>query len=203
MLRYSMFLNDTTPKMAMESRRTKYGVNKKSSLFRKNYDMKTAPKENVLGNPKRDPLYAADEGDFLASDFVDVDSIGVDSVSAAPLFATADDPKEVRYKYRYNPKNAYNQEQEYYNKYYGELFIDKRPTQSEMVDRQLEHLDAPPSDSTTTESRKGWFGRKKEEVSEEEAEVDQETLDQVKEEDPSDGFEPEEAVDEAPVDAGD
>ncbi|WP_147407526.1 hypothetical protein [Reichenbachiella sp. MSK19-1] len=180
MMRYSMFLNDTTPKMAVASRRTKYGVNKKSSLFRKNYDLMTAPKVNEIRRLEVDSLYTEDEGDFMVADFVDQDSVGVDSVSAAPILAAVDKKEEVRYKYKYDLENDYNQDQEYYNKYYGELFIDTRPLPSERVEPVEPDIAA---DSLGTEEKKGLFRRKKqEEVPEsDEPEVDQETLDNVTE----------------------
>ncbi|UXP32862.1 hypothetical protein N6H18_02685 [Reichenbachiella agarivorans] len=179
MARYSMFLNDSTPKMAVASNRSKYGVNKKSTLFKKNYDLMTAPKVNVLGEPKKDPLYADDvvEEEFLASDFVDQDTVGVDSLSAAPLLA-AKKTDVVRYKYRYNVKNPYNQEQEYYNKYYGELFIDTRPTREELAAK----AEAQVENDTTSESGNGKWGlfkKKKDETvtdDTDETEVDTETL---------------------------
>ncbi|MGL1885679.1 MAG: hypothetical protein OCD76_04115 [Reichenbachiella sp.] len=180
MARYSLFLNDSTPKIAMGSRRTKFGVNKKSFKIQKNYDLMTAPKENELGPPKKDPLYYNDTQAevFLASDFVDIDSLGADSVSAAPLFASVEEEDEVKYKYRYHPKNSYNQEQEYYNKYYGELFLDTRPTEAELlIQQQLLHLNDAPADSTEVEEKKGLFRRKNtEETDSEEPEMDQETL---------------------------
>jgi len=158
MSHYSLFLNDSTPKMAMIPKRTKFGVSKKINRFRKAYDLMTAPKENVIGPPARDSLYFYDESeDFVASDFVDMDTLGVDSVSAAPLLAVVEKTEEEKkeYKYGYHPQNTYNSEQEYYNKYYGELFVDERPTVAAM----LAGKDfAQPAADTTTVDRKGLKG---------------------------------------------
>lgn len=197
MARYSLFLNDTTPKMPVASRRSKYGINKKSSLFRKNYDLMTAPKKNQIRWLEEDSL-DMDQGEFLASDFVDQDSIGADSVSAAPILAALEEEEEeVRYKWKYSLDNNYNQEQVYYNKYYGELFIDTRPTQKELAAQQLEHLDEISSDSTMQQTeKKGLFGKKKssEETTETDAEVDEETLENVIETE-EDEAEPEDTTD--------
>ncbi|MCV9388971.1 hypothetical protein [Reichenbachiella ulvae] len=201
MARYSLFLNDTTPKMPVASRRSKYGINKKSSLFKKNYDLMTAPKKNQIRWLEEDSL-EMDQGEFIASDFVDQDTLGVDSVSTAPILAAVEDEEEaVRYKWKYSLDNNYNQEQVYYNKYYGELFIDTRPTQKELAAQQLDHLDEIASDSTIQETeKKGLFGRNKsedsdvEEESETEAEVDEETLENVIETE-EDEAEPEDTTD--------
>ncbi|UXX80019.1 hypothetical protein N7E81_02720 [Reichenbachiella carrageenanivorans] len=166
--KYSYFANDSTPKFASVSKRTKYGMNKQMSLFRKNYELMTAPKKNVLAPvPEDTSELIIDQGEFVAEDFVDIDSIGPDSVSVAPLLAKAEEevPQGPRYKYRYDPDASHNQEQVYYNKYYGELFIDKRPLPSEKTpeDEQLDESD------TTQVKRKGLgglFKRNKEEVEE-------------------------------------
>ncbi|MEO9966335.1 MAG: hypothetical protein ABJF11_11135 [Reichenbachiella sp.] len=132
--KYSYFSNDSTPKFAMASRRSKYGINKQTSLFRKNYELMTAPKKNVLAPVPIDTTSedVIDQGEFIAEDFVDTDTLGIDSVSTAPLLAKVEEaePEGPKYKYRYSPDNGYNQEQAYYNKYYGELFIDNRPPPS-------------------------------------------------------------------------
>lgn len=164
--KYSYFANDSTPKFAMVSRRSKYGVNKHTSLFRKNYEMMTAPKKNVLAPIPIDTTSEIniDQGDFIAEDFVDTDTLGVDSLSTAPILAQAEveESQGPRYKYRYDPDNGHNQEQAYYNKYYGELFIDNRPPPStaKLEEEQLQASD-------TTEVKKkglgGIFKKKKDE----------------------------------------
>lgn len=165
MARYSLFLNDSTPKIAMVPQRTKFGVSKKVNKYRKAYDLMTVPKMNELGPPARDSLYYFDEfeeGDFLASDFVDMDTLGVDSVSASPMLAAIEKPKdEKEYKFRYHPKNPYNTEQEYYNKYYGDLFVDERPTVAAMLAGK--DFAQPPLDTAAVERKglKGLFGKRK------------------------------------------
>lgn len=188
MAKYSLFLNDSTPKYASASRKNKYGIEREMSMFRKNYELKTAPKVNVLGEPEVDPFFdhTDQEGEFLASDFVDTDSIGVDSVIVAPAFAVKED-KGPHYKYRYHPNNAYNEDQQYYNKYYGELLVDNRPPPPTPEDlarqREEQQQTIQSSDSTmTAPDKKRSKRKKKSETAQEEndaAEVDSETLQQA------------------------
>lgn len=180
--KYSYFANDSTPKFAMAGRRTKYGVNKHTSLFRKNYELMTAPKKNVLAPIPVDTTseIIIDQGDFIAEDFVDTDTLGVDSLSTAPLLAQVEEeePEGPKYKYRYALDNGYNQEQVYYNKYYGELFIDNRPPPSpeKLEEEQLQESD-------TTEVKKkglgGLFKKKNDEVQDQPEEAVEEPVDGV------------------------
>lgn len=179
--KYSYFANDSTPKFAMAGRRNKYGVNKHTSLFRKNYELMTAPKKNVLAPIPVDTTSETiiDEGDFIAEDFVDTDTLGVDSLSTAPLLAQVEEeePEGPRYKYRYAPDNGYNQEQAYYNKYYGELFIDNRPppSQEKLEEEQLQESD------TTQAKKKGlgsFFKKKKEQVQDQPETAIEESVDE-------------------------
>ncbi|MEP2025943.1 MAG: hypothetical protein ABJH98_14460 [Reichenbachiella sp.] len=180
--KYSYFANDSTPKLALASRRTKYGVNKKTSLFRKNYELMTAPKKNVLSPiPEDTTELIIDQGEFLAEDFVDTDTLGVDSLSTAPLLAQVEEdtvPKGPRYKYRYEETAAHNQEQVYYNKYFGELFIDNRPPPSP---EKLEEELAQESD-TTQVKKKGLGGLFKKNKDEKQAEPESATEETVVEE---------------------
>jgi len=185
--KYSYFLNDSTPRyVASTSRRTKYGVNKKAWVFKKNYDLKTAPKINVLGPPKKDSLFIIDQGQFLATDFVARDTTDLDSLRDTALFAFGDAeaaPKGPKYKYRYNPKFHYNQEQEYYNKYYGELLIDNRPAKKPL-DELLEAEQAVDSTSTKKKGRfvPGFLKKKKDKKESDESLVEQgDDTEQVKE----------------------
>ncbi|WP_420582123.1 hypothetical protein [Reichenbachiella sp.] len=177
--KYSYFANDSTPKFASASRRNKYGVNKKTSLFRKNYELMTAPKKNVLAPvPEDTSELIIDQGEFLAEDFVDTDTLGTDSLSAAPLLAQVEEepePEGPRYKYRYEETAAHNQEQVYYNKYYGELFIDNRPPPSEekLAEEALQESD-------TTQVKKGLGGlfKKKDKKQAEPESAEEETVEQ-------------------------
>ncbi len=100
--------------------RTKYGIQKKVPYPVKNYRLRTAPMENVLAP---EPV----SNDFVASDFTDslpLDStaLALDSLETKPVAVK----EETKYRYKYDPKDNFNVEQEYYNKYFGEKFIDKR-----------------------------------------------------------------------------
>lgn len=106
-------------------KRTKFGIIKNTPRVIKNYQLRTAPMENVLG-----PEVISNE--FVASDFSDsllVDSIGFASDSLATVSIAQEKPVEYqqKYFYRYDPADNFNVEQEYYNKYFGTRFIDDRP----------------------------------------------------------------------------
>ncbi|MFT7034156.1 MAG: hypothetical protein ACJA2S_002666 [Cyclobacteriaceae bacterium] len=134
-----MFGEDSLPKFQVASRRNKYGISEKYrffNFFKKNYDLKTSPKENQLGPPAKDPLFMhpgdtvdlMDEGEFLASDFAD--SLSTDSLTVVPDVVASsqiEEPTGPKYKYRYDQRNPYSVEQIYYNKYFGETLVDTRP----------------------------------------------------------------------------
>lgn len=193
--KYSYFANDSTPKFASASRRSKYGVNKQTSLFRKNYELMTAPKKNVLAPvPEDTSELIIDQGEFLVEDFVDTDTLGTDSLSTAPLFAQVkeEEPQGPRYKYRYEETAAHNQEQVYYNKYYGELFIDNRPPPSEekLSEEELQESD------TTQVKKKGLGGLFKKNKDNKQAEPESGVEESSSEDDTS-----EEVQDEIPVES--
>ncbi len=120
-------------------RKSKYGIVRYEPYWLKNYHMKTAPMENVLG-PEKPTVEPVDEGEFYASDLAadsasvvldDSTSVASDSVvfASAEPEAAAEEPKkkEQRYRFRYDPKDNFNVEQDYYNKYFGILLLDLRP----------------------------------------------------------------------------
>lgn len=180
-----MFGEDSLPKFQVASRRNKYGISEKYKLFnffKKNYDLKTSPKENQLGPPAKDSLFVhpgdtvdlMDEGEFLASDFAD--SLSTDSLTVVPdvvASAQVEEPTGPKYKYRYDQRNPYSSEQMYYNKYFGEMFVDTRPPpkpKEPVVD------EVPIEGDTTAVTSKKKFGsffkkKKKKDESEEPEEV--------------------------------
>ncbi len=191
MAKFSLFGEDSLPKYQVASRRSRYGISKKYRLFnyhRKNYDLRSSPKENQLGPPAKDPLFIypedtleqMDEGVFLASDFADSDSTAIDSTAVVPdVIASANtEPKGPKYKYRYDQRNPYSTEQMYYNKYFGDLLVDKRPP-AKPVPPQEESVTAP-SDTTATEKKSGlgFFKKKKKQ----EADLEQGDTDEKQEE---------------------
>ena len=139
-----------------EVRRSKYGIVKYEPMWLKNYELKTAPKENILGpEPEKvKEVESIDTGEFIASDFYD--SLATDSTSIViedtlqsrqepvrvALEKTQSKKKEVKYLYRYDPDSLNNAEQEYYNKYYGQLLIDY----SEQRKKQQDQLNLTQTD---------------------------------------------------------
>ncbi len=112
-------------------KKTKYGIIKEPiSPIIKDYQMRTAPMENVHGPEEV-------TNDFVASDFTDslgvdslaiaMDSLTLDSTAAVASAEPIEAKEETKYLYRYDPSDNFNVEQEYYNKYFGEKFIDRRP----------------------------------------------------------------------------
>ncbi|MFT6135445.1 MAG: hypothetical protein ACJAZM_001941 [Cyclobacteriaceae bacterium] len=176
MMRYYDYVSDVIQPRE-QVRRTKYGIVKYEPMWLKNYNLKSAPKENVLG-PKQDPkenFLPIDEGEFLLSDFGG-DSLYNDSTAFAMNDSSgllpdqakldlASRPKkpETKYLYRYDPDSLNNVEQEYYNKYYGELLIDYRSSQRPKVNSASNNNEQSQEEVADTASvkKKKVFGRKK------------------------------------------
>ncbi len=107
-------------------KRTKYGTIKKVVSPIKNFQLKIAPKKNILA--PEDPIST----NFVASEIgslppADSFSIAIDSINKAtdqtkPAIAK----DKTKFLYGYDPKDNFNVEQEYYNKYFGEQLIDNR-----------------------------------------------------------------------------
>jgi hypothetical protein len=169
-LRYYDYVEDIIQPRE-QVRRSKYGIVKYEPMWLKNYKLKTAPKENVLGPEpvEKDKPAPIDVGEFVASDFTD--SLSSDSTMMVlsdssmtsgdtVMLARAEDTrpkkKEVKYLYRYDPDSLNNVEQEYYNKYYGELLIDyasQRREQQEklrIAEEAAQQANATPADTTQT-----------------------------------------------------
>ena len=192
MARFSMFGEDSLPKVQIASRRNKYGISEKYKLFnyfKKNYDLKTAPKENVLGPPAKDSLLVhpedtielMDEGQFYASDFADGDSLSADSLAVIPdviASAAPAEPTGPKYKYRYDQRNPYSSEQIYYNKYFGEYLVDDRPPPKPQEPEETGELEVE-SDTTEVKGKKklvpGFLKKKKKKKDEDSEEVEEDT----------------------------
>ena len=85
-----------------------------------------------------------DEGEFFAEDFAD--SLSEDS-TGVPVLAQN---KEPEFLYGYDPKDKFNQEQFYYNKYFGKMFIPrKRPASSKNQKADSTQTNSLATDSTT------------------------------------------------------
>jgi hypothetical protein len=158
-----------------EVRRSSYGIIKYEPMWLKNYKMKDAPMENVLAPPVEKESTSEDSvdiGDFVASDFgldslqadsseliVAIDSIETDSLlNEADLFAQEPKkPREPKYLYGYDPNGPNNMDQDYYNKYFGELLLDRRPDPVEDTPDSLQQNTEVLPDSLQNE-KKGLFG---------------------------------------------
>lgn len=146
-------------------KKNKYGIIRYQPYLLKQFRMRTAPMENVLGLPK-EPEVIDDQGQFVASDFQPGDSLSVstDSLSLAvndsvnyadtivvdvPLAVRVEEDKGPKYLYKYDPENrVYNMDQVYYNKYFGEQLVYKPPKK----------LPEQPQDSLA-EEKQGFFKR--------------------------------------------
>ncbi len=148
-----------------EVRKTKYGIVKREPTWLKSYKLRTAPMVNVYG-PERDQTGPVDEGEFFASDFASEDSLGIVSSDSLALDSTAvavevpssvQQKKEQKYRFRYDPNDNFNAEQDYYNKYFGQLLLDNRPDPQPAPADTTANASAVP-DSVLTESKKGLGG---------------------------------------------
>ena len=139
--KYFAFVEEYDPPQ-IHVNKNKYGIIKKSPYFVKNWKLRTAPMEDVLApNVKKD--INIDEGKFTTSDFtVTNDSIEGDPLDSlmisrnnsilsqkdtvtVPRSLSEKEDKED-YRFRYDPNDNFNVEQEYYNKYFGDLLLDHK-----------------------------------------------------------------------------
>jgi hypothetical protein len=146
---FSPFLGDSLPRETAMVRKSKYGIIKKDPYLIKNYKLKTSPMENVLRPPVEDTT-SVETGEFVAEDFVEGDSLLASNKKKEP------EEKEEKYKYGYRRDDKFNVDQEYYNKYFGYLFIDDSP------DVEPEEEGLSETDSTLSKKRglKGLFKKK-------------------------------------------
>ena len=114
-------------------KRTKYGIIKNVPYPIKNYRLRTAPMENVLAPEPLDNFVGAEMGEpaLLDSTAIVMDSLTLDSMATIAVEEEpVEDPNEPRFLYGYDPTDNFNVEQMYYNKYFAERLIDKRPKPS-------------------------------------------------------------------------
>lgn len=156
---------------AEEGNRTKFGIVKYEPNWLKTYQMRTAPRQDLIWKEgaSEDPTDSMDIGSFLASDF-GLDSISGDSI----ILDTQDSIPAKKYLYGYDPQSQNNVEQEYYNKYFGYLLVAKAappnedlPTDSTGVvtDEFIEN------DSLQVEKRSFLKRKKKKEVMDDDTEL--------------------------------
>lgn len=150
--------------------KTKFGIVKSPPFLIKNYQLRTAPMENILtpAPPEMPDTTSVDVGEFVASDFSDTAAVSLDTAAVVAVEATVSDtsafelpaitqiepPKtrvETRYLYGYDPKDReLNVEQAYYNKYFGEYLFRK-------VNVPIEQPTA--ADTTSEGTKEGFFQR--------------------------------------------
>lgn len=154
-------------------RRNKNGMVKYEPNWLRNYNMKKAPMENVLGPTKDIDEGPVDVGEFVADDFT-TDSLQLDSAAVAGFgmdslaadvpekIAEADPPKGPKYLYRFDPDDNHNVEQEYYIKYFGNQLVARpeRSKKSENVQSKVSS-DTTAIDTTSAGVKKGLFGKRK------------------------------------------
>ena len=180
-------------------KKTKYGIIKPAGFVEplrrpiKNYQMRTAPMENVLApEPISNDFVASEFSDSLGVDSLSIasDSLALDSLAAQPI-AVAEEKEEKKYLYGYDPNDNFNVEQDYYNKYFGYKFIDNRP-KPEPKPEQIDSLSTSLPDSVDTKEPlfKRLFKKKKKDDPQEETEPAQE------------GIAPEETSEETEEDSG-
>ncbi|XOV95210.1 MAG: hypothetical protein ACFHWX_10970 [Bacteroidota bacterium] len=135
-----------------EVRKTKFGIIKYEPYWLKNYHLKTAPMENVLApQPEELEIQALADESLLAADIeydstltvgLAADSIGialVDSTDAlsSDVLARAEpektEDKGPRFLFKYDPKDNFNMDQVYYNRWFGDqLIYQPRPPKPEI-----------------------------------------------------------------------
>ena len=155
-------------------KRTKYGIVKYEPYWLKNYRMRTAPMENVHPPQPPEPVqtdYVAD----VTTDSLGLDSLASDSLAVASLDslgeslvaleeqAVKEEEEEESYLFKYDRTDIFNVEQEYYNKYYGEKLIDRRPKPDPQAIQAADSLANSVPDSLQDKkfSFKGLFKKKK------------------------------------------
>jgi len=116
------------------TKKSKFGIVKEGFYPVKKYRMRTAPMENVLAPKPAASSFdqnveslPVDSLNYVAGDSLTTDSLALAQTSPEPLNTEEEASEKVRYRYGYDPADRFNVEQLYYNKYFGDLFIDDRP----------------------------------------------------------------------------
>ena len=151
--------------------RTRFGIVRYEPNWLKAYQMKNVPQQDLiwkkeLSNSLIDSLNL---GSFLASDF-GLDSIRGDSV----ILAAQDSVPTKQYLYGYDTDGQINVEQDYYNKYFGNLLVVKAAPPGEDVysdSTGMTKAEFAENDSLQVEKRNFFKWKKKKDLSEENAEL--------------------------------
>ena len=132
--------------------------------------MRTAPMENVYSPKPPEPIktdyVAAEPTDSLAVDSLGVASLDTLALDLVTVEETVEEEEDAqKYLYGYEPLDNFNVEQEYYNKYYGEKLIERRPKPDLQALQTADSLANAIPDSLQEKgfSFKGLFKKKKNE----------------------------------------
>ena len=167
---YFEFVEPHVVKVA-SSKRTKFGVVRYEPNWFKAYQMKIAPQQDLIRKEELSDVLidSLNQGTFLASDF-GLDSIGGDSV----ILAAQDSVPAKKYLYGYDPEGQINVEQDYYNKYFGNLLVVKAAQPGEDVSTDstgMTNVDFIENDSLQVEKRNFFNWKKKKDLAEEDTEL--------------------------------
>ncbi len=122
LLAFSPFGADSMPKYGPRVRKDKNGIIVHESYYRKNYELRTVKMQNqyVPRGPELAPLV---QDSIAAPDSVSLIAVADSSVVDKPATAPASKPAPKKYLGDYDPKDNFNEEQVFYNKHFGELFV--------------------------------------------------------------------------------
>ncbi len=155
LLAFSPFGPDSQPKYSSVSRKNKNGIIDHDPYWRKNYALRVVRMENQFLPPPVDSLQFEDQLLVPDSLMVESDSSLLDKPVTSPP-----SKKQPTYIRKYDPKDKFNQEQEFYNKHFGELFIQKSTPQSQpATDVTPQAADT----ASTQQEKRGLFNRRKKE----------------------------------------
>lgn len=122
LLAFSPFGADSMPKYGPRVRKDKNGILVHESYYRKNYELRTVKMQNQY--VPRGPELAPEVQDSIAApDSVSLIAMGDSSVVDKPATSPAAKPAAKKYLGDYDPKDNFNEEQIFYNKHFGELFV--------------------------------------------------------------------------------
>lgn len=159
LMAFSPFDADEQPKGGQMVRKNKNGIIDHDPYWRKNYELRVVRMENQFLPPPVDSAQFFQEELTTPDSLMVADSALMDKPATAPAVQ-----KEVKYIRKYDPKDGFNQEQEFYNKHFGELFIQKNPPKQPTPAVVPQAIDSATNDQ---QEKKGLFNRRNREPVEE------------------------------------
>ncbi|MEQ8811997.1 MAG: hypothetical protein RIE59_23220 [Imperialibacter sp.] len=165
MLAFSPFGPDSMPKYGPWVKKNKNGIITRDPYLVKNYNLKTVKMENQFVSISADSVTFDEDlyqDEMAATDSlapVSTDSSGVDKPATAPPTKPA--PK--KYIRNYDPKDQFNEEQIFYNKLFGEVFVAPKEVPAAEDSLQVDGAATPQLDSLGNESpveKKGLFRKR-------------------------------------------